>query len=173
MALDANGIWQYNETDAAATASDLLNLLAESTSDAIEAVNDRVDGLLPEADWATITLAQNGGVNNFKLYGAGGDGPPRYMRWGRMVQLHFVLGPNTAAAVAAVGGVSFTNDNRIGVLPAGARPPVSMTVVMAGSGSATWVLNISSDGNMYANRASAAFTTSSWMPADVCYLVAA
>lgn len=173
MALDANGIWQYNETDAAATASDLLNLLAESTSDAIEAVNDRVDGLLPETAWTNLALSQaTAGTNNFKLYGAGSDGPVRYTRWGRMVQVHGVVGPNTAAAVTAVNGSSWSNDNRIAVLPVGARPGATMTCVMAGSGSETWVLNVTANGDLYANRYSGTASTSSWMPFDLCFLAA-
>lgn len=36
MALDANGIWQYEETEAAAPVSTMLNRLAESVSDAVE-----------------------------------------------------------------------------------------------------------------------------------------
>lgn len=42
MPLDTNGIWQYDETDNEATSSDLLNLLAASTSAAVGDLDDRV-----------------------------------------------------------------------------------------------------------------------------------
>ncbi|MCB7135365.1 hypothetical protein [Cellulosimicrobium marinum] len=43
MALDTNGIWQYTEGDSEATASDLLNLLAASTSDRVGDFDSRMD----------------------------------------------------------------------------------------------------------------------------------
>ncbi|MBD8077701.1 hypothetical protein [Cellulosimicrobium arenosum] len=55
MPIDSNGIWQYEETDAEATASDLLNLLATSTSDAVSDVNVRVDGLTPDTGRFDLT----------------------------------------------------------------------------------------------------------------------
>ncbi|MFD4990768.1 hypothetical protein ACFWH7_19575 [Cellulosimicrobium cellulans] len=168
MALDSNGIWIYSETDAEATASDLLNLLAESTSDAVEDLNDRIDAQLPETDWTALTLNSP----RFALYGAGADGPVSYMRWGRMVQIHGVISPGDATAVAAVGGVGTTEDNRIATLPAGARPTKTLTYVMQGSGTARWTLNITSSGAMYANRyGGGSVATNSWMPFDQTFLL--
>lgn len=170
MPLDSNGIWIYQESDSASPFSDTLNLLADSTSDAIEDVNDRVDTLIPVTPWTNLALSTTSSTANFKLYGAGGDGPVRYSRWGRMVQVHGVVSPNTAAAVTAVNGSSWSDPNRIAVLPVGARPASTMTMVMANSGTGTWVINVTANGDMYANRSSVTASTSSWLPFDFCFL---
>jgi len=47
-ALDANGIYSYTETDLASPFSDLLNLLAGSTSDQVGALQSDVEGLLAQ-----------------------------------------------------------------------------------------------------------------------------
>jgi hypothetical protein len=167
MPLDANGIWQYTETDSAATASDLLNLLAESTSDAIEAVNDRVDALVPNTPWTALVL----NAPRFVLYGGGGDGPVSYCRSGNVVQLHGVVSPGDATAVTAVNGTSVNGDNLIVQLPAGARPTKGITQVMQGSGTARWTLNITTGGYVYANRYIGGAATNSWMPFDVTFIV--
>lgn len=50
MALDANGIWQYQETDAAAPVSTMLNLLADSVSDVVGPHTH-------DTGWTTVPIA--------------------------------------------------------------------------------------------------------------------
>lgn len=58
MPLDSNGIHQYVEADTEATFSDLLNLLATSTSDAVEDDRARLTALeAPPAGFTALPLA--------------------------------------------------------------------------------------------------------------------
>ena len=57
MPLDPNGIWQYEETDAEATASDLLNLLAASVSARVADLQVNVDSKQPaepDSGWVGV-----------------------------------------------------------------------------------------------------------------------
>jgi hypothetical protein len=127
-----------------------------------------VDALLPVVDWTPLTLNSP----RYTLYGAGSDGPVSFMRWGRVVQLHGVVGPGDATAVAAINGSSVSEDNRIVTLPAGARPGKIITAVMQGSGTARWTLNIVTTGHVYADRyGGGTLSTGAWLPFDLCFLV--
>lgn len=91
-ALDAQGIWQYGEDDPASPFSNLLNLLAESTS--TELANDRARLSALEAEGSKASWSPsltNVTVGNGSMQG-------RYARVGDMVmfQMFFVLGSTSA-----------------------------------------------------------------------------
>jgi hypothetical protein len=64
---DANGIWIYGEDDPASPVSDLLNLLAESTSGAVEDEVARLaalETLTTDVGWNTKALAGTGDLSS-------------------------------------------------------------------------------------------------------------
>jgi hypothetical protein len=127
-ALDSNGIWQYDETDVESTASELLNKLAESTSDEIG--DDRVRLTALEA-------VQRGKVNTTGA--AGGSSPPVF--WGGTETITFptpfsvaptwvglTLGPTATLVYIGVNIIAVTATQitfrvlRIGSAPAAGIP---------------------------------------------------
>jgi hypothetical protein len=101
VALDPNGIWQYEETDAEATASDLLNLLAVSVSDVVGDLNVAVAGKeddLGDTGWVTCPAA--GGWTH--------NSPVRVRRIGAVVHIKGTVSNSSATSytVAATFGSS-------------------------------------------------------------------
>jgi hypothetical protein len=103
-ALDANGIWIYDETDLASPFSDYSNLLAESTSD--EIANDRARLTALEAGGAAGTYTPtltNATVGNGTLVG-------RQAKVGAMTwwQFIFTLGSTSTVTGALTVTCPFT-----------------------------------------------------------------
>lgn len=119
-ALDTNGIYQYGEDDIAALFSDLLNLLAESTSTQFTGDRSRltvletsVDALATDSGWITV------GTTGAPTYGSSWAG--------------YTSGGWTAAAFRRVGGsvflagvsqksASWSSGETVYTMPAGYRP---------------------------------------------------
>lgn len=110
MALDTNGIWQYQETDAEATASDLLNLLADSTSDKVAdlmALIANKQNVLGDTGWVDIAI-------NSGFAAQGSSNKPQVRRIGKVVYARWGWSSN---------GMTSTNTGYdVGVVPVGFRP---------------------------------------------------
>lgn len=169
MALDGNGIWQYQETDAAATASQLLNRLASSTSQRVGALATAVDGKEPElGDTGWVALPING---DFQAFSTVLD-VPEYRRRGDWVELTGKVKPSNAT-VAANLTTTGSGQSIITTLPAGLWPVKDRVAVMQGSGVARWALSVNStDGTVRCGRyAGGTPGVSSWLPFSIMYYV--
>jgi hypothetical protein len=127
---DANGVWQYGETDAIALFSDTLNKGMDSVSDAITADRTRLTALetaTEDSGWITLTLTAGGWTT---LY------PVKYRKIGPVVYLDGeIYGGTTGATIIAT-------------LPSGFRPPqrISFFLLDAGSGSTDGRLQVTNTG---------------------------
>lgn len=109
MALDANGVWQYEETDSEATASDLLNLGMASVSTRINTLQADIDGKEPElGDTGWVAVPVGSGYSAYTGY------EPQVRRIGSVV--HWRGGWDDTGLSASA------NHNDIGTVPGGFRP---------------------------------------------------
>lgn len=113
MALDSNGIWQFEESDPASPFSDLLNLLAASTSDKVEDLSGAIAAL--DALWsgAEADIAVSSGWAATDSQGH----RPRVRALGPLV-----LGQGSFTRGGATGAL-----NLMGIIPPGFRPGPSPT----------------------------------------------
>lgn len=136
MPQDSNGIWQYAETDAEATASDLLNLGQASVSTAVGALRARAAVLeQPDSDFAAIPLASG--------WAADGTGLLGYRLRNGSGQLSGARIKRTANLAVGVG-VGYT----VATLPAGGRPNRLIVGVGAIGGLGPAAVLIGTDGNI-------------------------
>lgn len=94
---------------------------------------------------------------------------PYYAKFGKVVQVGGAVKPT--AEVAAGGTMTFAT------LPTGCRPQIELNVLCQGSGTATWLLTIATNGQMIAKRyrngtTNQAMTTSVWLPFSTSFIVA-
>jgi hypothetical protein len=116
---DANGVWQYGETDAIALFSDTLNKGMDSVSDAITADRTRLTTLetaTADTGWITLTISA-GGWTVLQ--------PVRYRKIGSVVYIDGEL----------VGGT--VGNTVIATLPAGFRPSKRITFLLLDWGTGT------------------------------------
>jgi hypothetical protein len=110
MALDANGIWQFEEGDEDATASDLFNRLASSTSARVGDLQTSVNGKEPtqtDSGWEPLTVL--GG------YAAQAGFAPRVRRIGKRVTFD--------GGISNTGVIANTSQPVMINIPAPLRPP--------------------------------------------------
>lgn len=123
MALDSNGIWQYEETDAEATASDLLNLGMGSVSARVGDLQDEVDAKQDEigdTGWVNVTIGSG--------FAAQSGQTPQVRRIGSVI---YARGGWGSAGIA-----SANTGYDVGTIPAGFRPPRTSQAVATGSSAA-------------------------------------
>lgn len=117
-ALDAEGVYRYDETDDASPFSDLLNLLAGSVSTVISGLRNRITSLENPADtgWVPITPANTGNAATSWNAPTGGSAMQVRKRLGR-IQWRGVQRNNS--------GVIAAGTHTIGTLPVGMAPPAA------------------------------------------------
>lgn len=170
MPLDPNGIWIYEETDAEATASDLLNLGQEATSTRIGELQDDVDAKAPTIVLTPPTVLPLAG--NFNLSNGGLGRAPRYQKYGRVAEVEGAIYPANSTVAGQINAnaqvlISSTN------LPADVRPARTRTFVCQGSGSDRWALQVASDGALTVARyGPASATSTSWLDFSVSWITA-
>ncbi len=162
MALDSNGIWSYEETDSEATASDLLNLLADSTSNTVADLQAQVDSkqpLLGDTGWIDATLS-----NAFVKYNA--SSLVQYRRIGSQVQIRGIVKPANATIADSISGSA--GYEVIFTLPAGFRTSAGVDLehtICQGSRTNRWMLQVNPDGQVWARRyGPEAAEAEVWMP---------
>ena len=73
-------------------------------------------------------------------------------------------------ACTTAGYLQTTTDRLFGNLPAGFRPKSQFTQLMQGSGYTSWLLTVTSSGELRAARASGTQGANYWMPISITYL---
>lgn len=101
-------------------------------------------------------------TTNFGPYSPGNV--MRVTRSGRYVTL------NGTWACKTAGYMNTLSNRQFGQLPVGFRPKYHFYGVNQGSGTATYMLNIGTDGKMSVARASETQGTNFWMPINVTFL---
>ena len=109
---------------------------------------------------STTTLNITDSVN-FGSFIAGGSVPIR--RVGKTVMINGTLACKTA------GYLNTTARRVIGVIPVGYRPSSNVVLVMQGSGTSRWNLEIYPNGNLTASRADGTQGANYWMPTSAMY----
>lgn len=127
---DAQGVWQYGESDAIALVSDMLNKGMDSVSDAIATDRTRLTALetaTNDSGWITLTLTAGGWTV---------AQPVRYRKIGAVVYMDGELVNGTVGATV------------IATLPAGYRPSkrTAFLLLDGGTGTSDGRLQISDTG---------------------------
>ena len=162
-ALDTNGVWQYGEDDVEPTFSDLLNLLASSTSDAIAAhyasLAARLSLLESNTGWVSLSAALATGTGGAALFTASSGfaitkvGNRVTMR-GRVDP---VSGSNWGAADSSVTVIPANG------IPAQFRPPQSQAFQGSSNNAATtFRVAFGQDGSLAVRCSTANYTGSCW-----------
>lgn len=113
--------------------------------------------------WSNLSL------DSSKCQAYSSEQTPKYARCGNVVTVCGAVSPKASYSASADSAF------HIGLLPAGHRPVVQSNFICQGSGTATWMLEVNTDGNLYAKRVRnengwASFTTSAWFTFSVTFV---
>lgn len=134
-----------------------------STSLIIDIKNNYLDPFCTDSGWQTLSL-----TSDFAAYD--GTATPKYRKIGKVVEVRGAVKPTKTLS-------SSNTEIVIGTLPSGFRPSgYLITHICQGSGGATWLLTIQTDGRVTAARYRNGDTftnmeTSHWLPFQVTFTV--
>lgn len=151
MAYEAlDWVWSPDET----TGYDYTANLATMAS----SIENKVGAYVYSAEGTASTVDST----NFGPYTAGNV--IRAVREGKMV---FV---DTTWKCSTANYLQGTTDRVFARLPAGFRPKNYLRVVMQGSGTTKYYLQVSPNGDISASRADTSHSNNFWMPISICFL---